>query len=148
DQHVYDPRLNGELPPALAQKATATGYLAHGRPAGRPTSPERTSPKPPPPYVLTVLGGGSDGAELARLAAAARLPEGYRHLLITGPQMPAQDVAEIREVAAATCAATTVVRSSTDAHGMIAFDAAVVCIGDPPTYACAQCTIDHCPEAP
>ena len=129
DQHVYDPRLTGELPPALAQKATATGYLAHGRPAGRPTSPERTSPKPPPPYVLTVLGGGSDGAELARLAAAARLPEGHRHLLITGPQMPAQDVAEIREVAAATSAATTVVRSAPDVPELIAEAAAVVCMG-------------------
>src|SRR5699024_1848615 len=61
DEHVYDPRLTGELPPALAQKATATGYLARGRPAGRPASPERTSPKPPPPYVLTVLGGARTG---------------------------------------------------------------------------------------
>ena len=129
DEHVYDPRLTGELPPALAQKATATGYLSHGRPVGRPASPERTSPKPPPPYVLTVLGGGSDGAELARLAASARLPDGHRHLLITGPQMPAQDIAEIRELAAATSEATTVVRSAADVPELIAEAASVVCMG-------------------
>ena len=129
DENVYDPRLTGELPPALAQKAAATGYLAHGRPAGRPVSPERTSPKPPPPYVLTVLGGGSDGAELARLAATARLPEGHRHLLITGPQMPEQDIVEIRELAAATSEATTVVRSAADVPELIAESAAVVCMG-------------------
>ena len=129
DEHVYDPRLTGELPPALAQKATATGYLARGRPAGRPASPERTSPKPPPPYVLTVLGGGSDGAELARPAAAARVPEGHRHLLITGPQMPEQDIAEIRDLAAATSPATTVVRSAPDVPELIAEAAAVVCMG-------------------
>src|SRR5699024_9068533 len=127
DAHVYDPRLTGELPPALARKAATTGYLAHGRPAGRPAHPERTSPKPPPPYVLTVLGGGSDGADLARLAATARLPEGHRHLLITGPQMPEQDIVEIRELAAS--ADTTVVRSAADVPELIAEAAAVVCMG-------------------
>jgi len=129
DRNVYDPRLTGELPPALARLATLTGYLSHGRPAGRPSNPELMSPKPPPPYVLTVLGGGSDGAELARLAASASLPEGHRHLLITGPQMPAEDIAEIREVAARTIEATTVVRSASDVPELIAEAAAVVCMG-------------------
>src|SRR5699024_7836236 len=103
--------------------------LAHGRPGGRPTGPERTSPKPPPPYVLPALGGGSAGAGPARLAAAAPLPEGHRHLRPPAPQRPAQDVAEIREVAAATSAATTVVRSAPDVPELIAEAAAVVCMG-------------------
>ena len=129
DDRVYDPRLTGELPPALAQLATATGYLAHGRPAGRATTSGRTSLKPPPPYLLTVLGGGSDGADLARLAATSRLPEGHRQLLIAGPQMPDQEIDEIRELAAATSEATTVVRSAPDVPELIAEAASVVCMG-------------------
>lgn len=129
DDRVYDPRLTGELPPTLAQLATATGYLAHGRPAGRSLTSGRTSLKPPPPYVLTVLGGGSDGAGLARLAASSHLPEGHRQLLITGPQMPDQEITEIRELAAATSEATTVVRSAADVPELIAEAAAVVCMG-------------------
>ena len=129
DDRVYDPRLTGELPPALAQLATATGYLAHGRPAGRVATTSRASLKPAPPYVLTVLGGGSDGADLARLAASARLPEGHRHLLITGPQMPDQEIAEIRGLAAATSASTSVVRSAPDVPELIAEAASVVCMG-------------------
>ncbi|MGO1225886.1 glycosyltransferase family protein [Brachybacterium sp. AOP42-C2-15] len=129
DHHVYDPRLTGELPPALARLATPTGYLSHGRPAARPATPGRTSPKPPPPYVLTVLGGGSDGAELARLAASAQLPKGHQHLLITGPQMPEQEIAEIRALATATSEATTVIRSAADVPELIAEAVSVVCMG-------------------
>jgi predicted glycosyltransferase len=129
DHRVYDPRRTGELPAPLARLATLTGYLSHGRPAGRPSSPDRTTSKPAPPYVLTVLGGGSDGAELARSAAIARLPEDHRHLLITGPQMPAEDIAEIRELAAAAGGATTVVRSAADVPELIAEAASVVCMG-------------------
>ena len=129
DHHVYDPRRTGELPAALAKLATPTGYLAHGRPAGRPVGPDRARPKPSPPYVLTVLGGGSDGAELARLAAGAHLPEGHRHLLITGPQMPEADIREVRALAARHGEATTVVRSAPDVPELIAEAASVLCMG-------------------
>ncbi|ATG50374.1 glycosyl transferase [Brachybacterium vulturis] len=135
DAQVYDPRRTGELPPSLARKATLTGYLSNGRPAARPLSPARSSLAPTPPYVLTVLGGGSDGAEPARLAVSARLPAGHRHLLITGPQMPAQDIEEIRELAeiadraAGTEGATTVQRSAPDVPELIAEAASVVCMG-------------------
>ena len=129
DDRVYDPRLTGELPPALARLATTTGFLAHGRPAARVSTMPRTSPKPPPPYVLTVLGGGSDGADLARLAAVSHLPGGHSHLLITGPQMPDHQIDEIRELAAATSEATRVVRSAPDVPELIAEAASVVCMG-------------------
>ncbi|MCT1654571.1 glycosyltransferase family protein [Brachybacterium muris] len=128
DHHVYDPRLTGELPGPLARLAITTGYLGHGRPAGRP-SRGRTSPKPPPPYVLTVLGGGSDGGELARIAARATLPEGHRHLLITGPQMSDADLQEVREIAAHSGDATTVVHSAPDVPELIAEAVSVVCMG-------------------
>ena len=179
DAHVYDPRLTGELPPALARRAVLTGYLSHGRPAGRgagrpdvlptgrreePTAgcpadrptdrpagrpvgrsaglgSARRSSAPERPYVLTVLGGGSDGAALARLAVRSRPPRGHRHLLITGPQMPADEIAELRALAetanraagAAGAAAaegpTTVLRSAPDVPELIAEAASVVCMG-------------------
>ena len=155
DAHVYDPRLTGELPPALARRAVLTGYLSHGRPAGRGAGrPDalpvgrsagqgtaRRSSAPERPFVLTVLGGGSDGAALARLAARSRPPRGHRHLLITGPQMPADEIAELRALAetanraagAAGAAAaegpTTVLRSAPDVPELIAEAASVVCMG-------------------
>ncbi|SLN02500.1 Mlr3248 protein [Brachybacterium faecium] len=188
DAHVYDPRLTGELPPALARRAVLTGYLSHGRPSGRgagrpdvlpagrreePTAgcpadrptdrpagrpvgrsaglgSARRSSAPERPYVLTVLGGGSDGAALARLAVRSRPPRGHRHLLITGPQMPADEIAELRALAetanlaetvnraatahrAAGAAAaegpTTVLRSAPDVPELIAEAASVVCMG-------------------
>src|SRR5690625_3900214 len=129
DEQVYDPRRTGELPGALASLATLTGYLAHDRPAARPLALDRTGPNSPPPYVLSVLGGGSDGAELARLAAGTRLPDGHRHLLVTGPQMPEADVQEVRALAARCGEATTVVRSAPDVPELIAEASAVLCMG-------------------
>ena len=178
DAHVYDPRLTGELPPALARRAVLTGYLSHGRPAGRgagrpdvlptgrreePTAgcpadrptgrpvgrsaglgSARRSSAPERPYMLTVLGGGSDGAALARLAVRSRPPRGHRHLLITGPQMPDDEIAELRALAetanraatahraagaAAAEGTTTVLRSAPDVPELIAEAASVVCMG-------------------
>ena len=126
DHRVYDPRRTGELPGPLARMAEPTGYLSRGRPAARPGRTSRPSPAPPPPYVLTVLGGGSDGAELARLAVAARTPHGCRHLLVTGPQVPADALEELRTLADE---ATTVVRSAPDVPELIAGAAAVVSMG-------------------
>lgn len=126
DHHVYDPRRTGELPGPLARLAEPTGYLSRGRPAARPATPARPSPAPPPPYVLTVLGGGSDGADLARLALRAEVPQGCRHLLVTGPQIPAEALEELRALADE---ATTVVRSAPDVPELIAEAAAVVCMG-------------------
>ena len=126
DHRVYDPRRTGELPGPLARMAEPTGYLSRGRPAARPGRASRPSPAPPPPYVLTVLGGGSDGADLARLAVAARAPHGCRHLLVTGPQVPADALEELRTLADD---ATTVVRTAPDVPELIAGAAAVVSMG-------------------
>lgn len=124
DAQVYDPRLTGELPGALAHLATTTGYLGHGRPPAPGTDRlAAESTEPPVPYVLTVLGGGSDGTELARVTAAAQPPAGYRHLLITGPQMAEADIAEVRALAGPE---TSVVRSAADVPELIADAAAVV----------------------
>lgn len=119
DPAVYDPVATGEIPEGLADLAAHTGYLAHGRPEPRSTEVER-------PYIVTMVGGGSDGHGIAAAAAAAELPRGHRHLVITGPQMPTDHHASVVEVAGPD---TEVVRSVPDAHALIRQAAAAVCMG-------------------
>lgn len=119
DPSVYDPRLSGEVPGSLARIATATGYLAAGRPEATPIVGDL-------PEVLTVLGGGSDGADLARVAAAAPPPDGHRHLVVTGPQMPAGEVASVRAAAAP---GVEVHQRIEQMPGRLAAAHAVVCMG-------------------
>src|SRR5699024_4087309 len=76
--------------------------------------------------VLTVLGGGSDGIELARVAARADVPPGHRHVLVTDPQMPPDHVPEGRAGAAP---GTTVLTRVDRLPGMLRDAAAVVCMG-------------------
>src|SRR5699024_697970 len=86
----------------------------------------------------------SDGAALARLAVRSRPPRGHRHLLITGPQMPDDEIAELRALAetanrattahraagaAAAEGTTTVLRSAPDVPELIAEAASVGCMG-------------------
>ncbi len=119
DPSVYDPRLSGEVPGALARIATATGYLAVGRPEATPVAGDL-------PEVLTLLGGGSDGADLASIAAAAPPPAGHRHVVVTGPQMPASQVVRVRAAAAA---GVEVHQRVDQLPGRIAAACAVVCMG-------------------
>lgn len=90
DPRVHDALSTGEVPAGLSPLVTHTGYLANGR-----HSPH-DGPSPDRPYVLTMVGGGSDGAELCRIAARARVPEGYDHVIVTGPQMDERDREAIR----------------------------------------------------
>jgi len=91
DPAVHDPIASGEIPPAMQQLVRYTGYLAAGRPAG----PGQLSI--PVPYFLTTVGGGADGHALAALASAAELPPGVGHLIVAGPQMPADELADLRQ---------------------------------------------------
>lgn len=81
DPRVHDVRVTGEVPERIADLVQHTGYLS----AGRRTVPSFRDDHGP--YVLTMVGGGSDGLALCRAAAAAPVPRGYRHLVVTGPQM-------------------------------------------------------------
>lgn len=77
----------------------ATGYLATGR---VPTSDQVRRPRSldPRPYVLGVLGGGSDGGDVAHAFARATYPTGYQGVLITGPNLPDADRRAVRKLAA------------------------------------------------
>ncbi|HLR96936.1 MAG TPA: glycosyltransferase [Jiangellaceae bacterium] len=87
DPTIYDATLALGLPAELTDRVVPTGYLAHGR--LRPHGAQRTPTHPMhPPYILCLLGGGSDGDELARTFARSELPAGHHGVLVTGPQMP------------------------------------------------------------
>lgn len=90
DRAVHDPVASGEVPSALRKMVSYTGYLAAGRPpgSGKLRMPGR--------YVMTTVGGGSDGHALARVAAAAGLPAGVGHLIVAGPQMAKTDRHDLR----------------------------------------------------
>ncbi|GAA4910936.1 glycosyltransferase family protein [Nesterenkonia rhizosphaerae] len=107
DRGIYNPLDTGEIPAALASRTRFTGYLAHGRPED-PVHP--SSVRAPAPYVLTMVGGGSDGGAIGLAAARAQLPQGHSHIILTGPQMPAADHDAILDAARETGAAPGAVR--------------------------------------
>lgn len=93
DPAVHDPVEAGEIPFSLRKLIRYTGYLAAGRPAISGTSCM------PGPYFMTTVGGGSDGHALASMAAAAPVPAGLGHLIVAGPQMPAEELNDLRRQA-------------------------------------------------
>lgn len=120
DAGVHDPVAEGEVPRALAGRVRYTGYLSAGRHCAEPADAMAR------PYLLTMAGGGSDGYGVTAAAAAAAVPEGYRHLVVTGPQMPKA----LREkVVAAAAPGTRVLASVPDGLSYIRSAAAVVVMG-------------------
>lgn len=122
DRSVHDTAATGELPPALAGRARFTGYLAHGR----DLNPAPSSWDATVPFVLTTVGGGSDGADVARAAAAAPVPAGHTHLVVTGPQMALADQAVVRDAAGP---ATRVVESVNGLSPHLGRASAVISMG-------------------
>lgn len=120
DTGVHDARITGELPASLAGKAIPTGYLAHGRPAAV------SEGAPATPYVLTLLGGGSDGRDLATLALTAEVPADHEHLIVTGPQFPARDAAALATLNEAVGRRACIVRTALNVPELIAGASGVV----------------------
>ena len=114
DASVHDLSATGEAPTALEERMRYTGYLAHGRDAAEATHGSEASEalagnaEAAGTFILTTAGGGSDGVNLLRTAAAARVPDGYRHVVVTGPQL---DAALFHQVAQ-TAGPRTIVRRS------------------------------------
>ena len=114
DSSVHDLSATGEAPAALEERMRYTGYLAHGRDAAETTHGSEASgalagnAEVAEAFILTTAGGGSDGINLLRAAAAARVPDGYRHVVVTGPQL---DAARFHQVAQAAGPRTIVRRT-------------------------------------
>lgn len=90
DPAVHDPVAAGEIPHSFRKLIHYTGYLAAGRPQGSGQLSMRR------PYFMTTVGGGADGHALAKMASDAALPPGVGHLIVAGPQMPAQQLNDLR----------------------------------------------------
>lgn len=128
DPSVYDPVATGEVPAQLADRTRFTGYLSHGRPDDLLTE---SSVRAEAPYVLTMVGGGSDGGGIGLTAAQAALPAGHRQIILTGPQMPADDYRRIVDAVHASGAAERiqVTRSAPHVPQLVREAAAVVSMG-------------------
>ena len=85
DPAVLDPVSEYGLD-AVADRVHNTGYLSEGR----GWDLDGAGNVPAQPFVLGLLGGGQDGAELALAFSAAPAPRGYLKVLVTGPYVPAR----------------------------------------------------------
>lgn len=100
DRAVVDPVQDYRLPPDIAAMVSFSGYLAAGRHASPPDElTERIIASGP--YALCLVGGGQDGAPLAEAFLQARLPEGVRGVVVTGPLMAADARARLQATARA-----------------------------------------------
>lgn len=121
DPHIHDASATGEIPGELVSRVTFTGYLAEGR--------GNVDPHPGPlprPYVLTTVGGGSDGGSIVEAAARATVPSGYDHLIVAGPQLDDESVERARVLASPV---TSVVRTCPGLAHRIREAAAVISMG-------------------
>ena len=121
DPSIHDATGTGEVPEELASRAIFTGYLADGRTDVDP------HPGPiPRPFVLTTVGGGSDGGRIIEAAARTQLPSGHDHLIVAGPQL---DEETLRKARAAAGPTTTVERTCPGLVHRIREAAAVISMG-------------------
>ena len=102
DPAVYDLVREYDLPRAVADKVTFTGYLGRDRGEGlisRAATSSR-SRLTSGPYVLCLVGGGQDGYALASAFVRAPLPPGHSGVLLTGPYMRRADRTALRDAVA------------------------------------------------
>ena len=92
DPRVYDLVEEYRFPSELADKSTYTGYLDQAERlafSGAETQRGPTLDLPEGRLVVCLVGGGQDGAALARAFVATDLPADVNALIITGPFMDA-----------------------------------------------------------
>jgi predicted glycosyltransferase len=103
DRRVCDQARAYGFSPAVAEKLRYVGYFdQRSRLASslRPDAlPEGVQPELGK-LVLAQVGGGQDGAPLARAFARTPLPQGFYGVLLTGPYMPATLKAELEALVA------------------------------------------------
>lgn len=97
DEHIFNPVKEYELKPEVARKMRFLGYFDQRARLELSQDPKLHIPKRP--FVLCQVGGGQDGFKLAESFVKSHLPKGRHGLLITGPYMPAQELARLKSIA-------------------------------------------------
>lgn len=104
DPNLFDPAVEYRWSAETRRKVVYTGYLALDRDRLLRDSVEHETgsvalrPRSSP-FVLGLVGGGQDGAQLAQAFAEARYPSGHEGVLLTGPYAPAPLVDKLRRTA-------------------------------------------------
>lgn len=90
DRVVCDPAHDYHFPPDIEAKVRYTGYFDQRTrlEADVATDPLAALNLPSGRLVLCLVGGGQDGARLAKAFAHAELPPGFNGVILTGPFMP------------------------------------------------------------
>jgi predicted glycosyltransferase len=104
DRSVFDVVKEYDLSAEVASKLRYTGFLdqtarlefVHPGDDG----PRLLATLPQERLILCTVGGGQDGARLARAFVAAEMPAGTFGLVLVGPQMAADLLDELRELSA------------------------------------------------
>ena len=126
DAAVHDLREDLRLRADQARRTRFLGYLAQGRPeAAAEPLPRRTTGTR---TVVASVGGGGDGADLARALLAAPLPTGVDLVLLPGP-FAGEALREDLAAAGATRPDLHVVGFSDAVGAWVAEADAVVCMG-------------------
>ncbi len=108
DPTIFDPAEEYGWGGSVRSKVRYTGYLGAGREQFLPVVRDRAADTPHAPaarsrhrtpYVLALIGGGQDGAAVADAFSRAAYPQGHEGVLVTGPYLPAVDLARVREAA-------------------------------------------------
>ncbi len=97
DPNVYDVARECGFSAPVRRKLRFTGFLDQ-----RPRLALTTHRSPETsygPFVLCSVGGGQDGALLAKVFAQTRLPAGLSGLIVTGSFMPVDLLCELRRIA-------------------------------------------------
>lgn len=100
DRRIADTVVEYGLPDDVAALVSFAGYLAEGRaPSAGPDATTRRI-LAAGPYALCLVGGGQDGAPLARTFLRSPLPAGVRGVVVMGPFMDVEERAELAAIAA------------------------------------------------
>jgi predicted glycosyltransferase len=85
DAAVYDPVKEYCFPADIADKVRFLGYFDQRKRLVQAPGGQQDCARQP--YILCMVGGGQDGAQLAETFVRARLPHGMQGVLLCGPHM-------------------------------------------------------------